>query len=59
MHVEKHLGSFDIAHIKDSNGKTFATRNSNVFVLGDKKSSISLPEGDGIYLNILEEKQAR
>jgi small subunit ribosomal protein S4e len=53
------LGSFDIAHIKDANGKTFATRNSNVFVLGDKKSSITLPEGDGLYLNILEEKQQR
>jgi len=54
MHVEKHLGSFDIAHIKDANGKTFATRNSNVFILGDKKPAISLPEGDGLYLNILE-----
>ncbi len=59
MHIERHLGSFDIAHIKDANGKTFATRYSNVFVLGDKKSSITLPEGDGIYLNILEEKQVR
>lgn len=54
MHVERHLGSFDIAHIRDANGKTFATRNENVFVLGDKKSSISLPEGDGLYLSILE-----
>jgi small subunit ribosomal protein S4e len=53
------LGSFDIAHIRDANGKTFATRNSNVFILGDKKPSITLPEGDGLYLNILEEKQAR
>ena len=53
------MGSFDIAHIKDSNGKTFATRNENVFVLGDKKSTITLPEGDGVHLNILEEKQQR
>lgn len=58
-HVEKHLGSFDIAHIRDANGKTFATRNENVFILGDKKATITLPEGDGIYLNILEEKQVR
>ena len=58
-HVERHLGSFDIAHIRDANGKTFATRNENVFILGDKKATITLPEGDGIYLNILEEKQAR
>ena len=54
MHVEKHLGSFDIAHIRDANGKTFATRNANVFILGDKKPTITLPEGDGLYLNILE-----
>lgn len=59
QHVERHLGSFDIAHIKDANGKTFATRNTNVFVLGDKKSTITLPVGDGLYLNILEEKQSR
>jgi small subunit ribosomal protein S4e len=48
------LGSFDIVHLKDSNGKTFATRKSNIFLIGDKKSLISLPEGDGNYLNILE-----
>lgn len=59
MHVERHLGSFSIAHIKDANGKTFATRYENAFVIGDKKPTITLPEGDGLYLNILEEKQAR
>lgn len=59
LHVERHLGSFDIVHLKDSNGKTFATRKSNIFLIGDKKSLISLPEGDGNYLNILEEKAAR
>lgn len=56
MHVERHLGSFDIVHIRDANGKTFATRKSNVFIIGDKKSWISLPERDGLYKNILEEK---
>jgi small subunit ribosomal protein S4e len=59
MHVEKHVGSFHIAHVRDANGKTFATRNSNIFIIGDKKSAITLPEGDGLYLNILEEKHAR
>lgn len=59
LHVEKHAGSFNIAHIRDSNGKTFATRTGNVFIIGDKKSTITLPEGDGLYLNILEEKQLR
>lgn len=59
LHVERHLGSYDIMHIKDNNGKTFATRKSNIFVVGTKKPLISLPEGDGNYLNILEEKAKR
>lgn len=54
IHVERHLGSFDIVHLKDSNGKTFATRRGNIFVVGAKKPMITLPEGDGNYLNILE-----
>ena len=56
MHIERHLGSFDIAHIRDANGKTFATRRGNVFVIGDKKSWITLPEKDGLYKTIMEEK---
>ena len=59
MHVERHLGGFDIVHIKDANGKTFATRKGNVFVIGEKKSLITLPEGDGIYLNALEERDVK
>ena len=56
MHIERHLGGFDIAHIRDANGKTFATRRGNVFVIGDKKSWITLPEKDGLYKTIMEEK---
>ena len=59
LHVERHLGSFDIVHLRDANGKTFATRRGNVFIIGNKKSSITLPEGDGKYLNIMEEKALR
>lgn len=56
MHVERHLGSFDIVHVRDANGKTFATRKSNVFIIGDKKSWMTLPEKDGVYKTIMEEK---
>ena len=31
---ERHLGSFDIVHVKDNVGRSFATRLSNVFVIG-------------------------
>ncbi len=34
QHRERHPGTFDIIHIKDSVGHTFATRLQNVFVIG-------------------------
>merc|ERR1740138_1299405 len=34
MHRERHPGSFEIVHIKDAVGHTFATRLQNVFVIG-------------------------
>jgi small subunit ribosomal protein S4e len=53
------LGSFDIVHLRDANGKTFATRSGNIFIIGNKKSEITLPAREGLYLNILEEKAER
>lgn len=52
---EKHPGSFDIAHVKDKRGHTFATRLANVFAIGDTKSWITIPRaGKGIKLTITE-----
>lgn len=31
---ERHPGSFDVVHVKDTSGTTFATRLSNIFVIG-------------------------
>ena len=59
LHVERHLGSFDIVHLKDANGKTFATRKNNIFIIGNKKAEITLPASEGLYLNIMEEKAQR
>lgn len=57
VHKEKHKGSFDIVHIKDAAGHSFATRVSNVFVIGKgDKPLISLPKGKGIRQSILEEQ---
>jgi small subunit ribosomal protein S4e len=53
LHVERHLGSFDIVHLKDANGKTFATRKTNIFIIGNKKSEIALPSNEGLYYNIM------
>ncbi len=58
--MEKHQGSFEIAHVRDSRGKLFSTRLGNVMVVGDNKNSeISLPKGEGIAYNLLEERDAR
>jgi len=55
---EKHPGSFDIIHIKDALGQQFATRLTNVFVIGKgTKSLVSLPAKKGIRRSILEESE--
>jgi small subunit ribosomal protein S4e len=58
MHIEKHDGSFSIITVKDSKGNTFATRLSNVFVIGSgQQPQISLPKGRGIKKSILQERE--
>lgn len=57
---EKHPGSFEIIHVKDSNGHMFATRLTNVFTIGKgAKAYISLPKGKGIKLSVAEERDKR
>lgn len=57
---EKHPGSFEIVHIKDSTGHVFATRLTNVFIIGKStKAFISLPKGKGVKLSIAEERDKR
>jgi len=60
VHREKHKGSFEIVHIEDAAGNRFATRATNVFVIGKgNKPLISLPKGKGIRLTILQEQAKR
>lgn len=57
---ERHHGSFDIIHVKDSLGHTFATRFTNVFVIGkSNKSMVSLPKQKGVRLTTAEERDRR
>ncbi|PKC15889.1 40S ribosomal protein S4 [Rhizophagus irregularis] len=59
-HRERHVGGFDIVHIKDSVDRQFATRLINVFVIGEgNKPWISLPKGKGVKLTIAEERDRR
>jgi len=57
---ERHQGSFDIVHLKDSAGHTFATRLGNVFVIGEGNTPlVSLPKRKGIKMSIQEERALR
>ena len=60
MSRERHPGSFDIVHVKDASGHTFATRINYVFIIGKgNKAYISLPKGKGVKLSIAEERDKR
>ncbi|KAH0543783.1 40S ribosomal protein S4 [Glutinoglossum americanum] len=58
-HRERHDGGFNIVHIKDAIDNGFATRESNVFVIGKEKPWVSLPKGKGVKLTIAEERDRR
>jgi len=58
-HRERHDGGFNIVHLKDAVDNEFATREGNVFVIGDEKPWISLPKGKGVKLSIAEERDRR
>jgi small subunit ribosomal protein S4e len=59
-HRERHHGGFDIVHVKDALDRQFATRLTNVFVIGQgSKPWISLPKGKGVKLTITEERDRR
>ena len=60
MHRERHPGSFDIVHVKDAAGHTFATRLAYTFIIGKgMKPYVSLPKANGIKLTISEERDKR
>jgi len=60
VHRERHHGGFDIVHVKDVLDRSFATRLSNIFVIGEgAKPLVSLPKGKGVKLSIAEERDQR
>jgi len=63
-HRDRHPGGFDIVHLADKRGNEFATRLSNVFVIGfpegnDLKCLVTLPKGHGIKQSIGEQYEFR
>ena len=59
-HRERHLGGYDIIHVRDALDHEFATRMSNIFVIGEgNKAWVSLPKQKGVKLSITEERDRR
>lgn len=57
---KRHPGGFDIVHVKDSQGHTFATRINYIFMIGKStKPYISLPKGKGVRLSVADERDRR
>ena len=59
--LERHPGSFGIAHVVDEAGNEFATRITNLFVIGKNMKSIpiTLPKAKGIVQNPILEREQR
>lgn len=58
--LENHPGSFNIIHVRDATGSAFATRESNVFVIGNgNESAVSLPKGKGVKIDIAKDREIR
>jgi len=57
--IEKHPGSYNLAHVVDATGHVFATRVNNVFVIGADEAEVTLPKGQGVQRDIIEERQDR
>jgi len=59
--LERHPGGFGIAHVQDAAGNEFATRITNLFVLGrnDESCPIRLPKAAGIKQNVIDERNEK
>lgn len=59
--IERHPGAFDIARLKDAAGNEFATRNANVFVIGNSFDSVpvTMPKLRGHRINVVDERNQR
>jgi small subunit ribosomal protein S4e len=56
VNIEKHPGSYEIVYIKDTEGKVFSTRLTNIFITGDQKSEIPI-EKYNTLMSIIEERK--
>lgn len=59
--IERHPGAFDIARLKDAGGHEFATRATNIFVIGKSLSTplVTLPKQQGLRINVIQEREEK
>jgi len=59
--IERHPGSFDVVRLKDKAGNSFATRATNVFVIGAGYSDlkITLPKEQGAKKGIIQLREEK
>ena len=56
--IEKHPGSYEIVYIKDTTGKEFSTRLTNIFITGDQRPEITV-EKYNTLLSIIDERKLK
>ena len=56
--IEKHPGSYEIVYIKDTTGKEFSTRLTNIFITGDERPEINVEKYNNL-LSIIEERNLK
>ncbi|KAM0675946.1 40S ribosomal protein S4 [Gurleya vavrai] len=55
VRIERHEIGFDMIYLKDVNGRSFATRARNAFVIGEVDNvEITLPNGKGLKISEIE-----
>jgi len=58
--LEPHPGAETIAYVEDLAKRPFSTLFSNIFIIGEgQKPMITLPQGGGVKLTIIEQKRER
>lgn len=59
--IERHPGAFHIARLKDAAGNEFATRATNVFVVGKDLNNllVTVPKQQGLRMNVIQEREEK
>ncbi|CAD2219635.1 small subunit ribosomal protein S4e [Angomonas deanei] len=59
--IERHPGALNIVHLKDAEDNEFATRATNLFVIGKDLSSlhVTVPKRKGVRMNVIQEREEK